>query len=643
MPLLSFPTDRQWMWVGLLAIAALGTVVYWSSLHGTFFFDDEFNILNNAGIRQWADWHELLFAEPENFGVAGHPVLNLLYALNYWAGGFSPSGYHAVNLAIHLLTALVLRSVLWRTLALPSMPERIRRGAQPLALLIVLVWLVHPLQTNAVTYISQRAEELVALFYLLALYGLIRLAAEANRWRWAVLAIAGGFLGMQVKENIATVPVFLLVYDRVFLAGSWRAAGRQRWRFYLGMACIWLQLPNVKFNQRGYGFGLGVDPWHYLLTESHTLCRYLAVIFWPPLMVFDYGHHFARSLGDVWPWAALVAAGLAATGWAWRRDPRLGFAGVAFLLLLAPTTSIIPFNEMPYAESRLYLPLAVVLTAVLVAAWAICRGWTALIALGVIPLFAHATIMRNREFVDEVALYRADLLRVPGNARILSNLGKVYLARGRTAEAETALLRATQLDPSFSMAFNNLGTAYQREGRLAEAIDAYYRARRLDPYDTMTRENLADLLARQQDWSRAAGEYRQLLLLSPGDAKYECNLGDCYQHLGRLDDALECYRTALELDDSLIDAHNDLGSVYLLTQRYPEAIATLRDTLRRDPGFAAAYFNLGAALAATGQNQAALQAYATGLRLNPNSSQAIQALQELVKKLSPPGERPQPP
>lgn len=618
----------------MLAIAVLGIGVYYNSLKGAFFFDDEFNIVENESIRQWRDWHRLLFADPEDFGVAGHPLFNLLFALNYWVGGFRTTGYHVVNLAIHLLAAMVLLGVLRRTFELRSMPEAIRQGANPLALLVTLVWLVHPLQTNSVTYVSQRAESLVGLFYLLALYGLIRTAADPKARRWTLLAIASGLLGMQVKENIATVPVLLLVYDRVFLAGSWRQAWRQRWPFHLGMACIWLLLLNVKFNQRGYGFALGVDPWHYLLTESRVLCRYVAVIFWPPLMVFDYGHNFAHSLGEVWPWAMLVIAGLAATAWAWRRDPRRGFVGVAFFLLLAPTSSIVPFNEMPYAESRLYLPLAVVVSALFVAAWKWAGRWTAAIGLALIPALAYSTVARNRLFVDEIGLYQADLAHNPRNARIRANLGKVYLGRGMIDQAESEFQQATQLDPSFAMAFNNLGAVRERQGRYAEAIDIYYKARKLDPFNTLTRENLADLLAEQQQWSRAADEYRQLLLLKPETAKYECNLGLCYQHLNQFDDALNSYQSALEWDDDLDAARNDLGSLYLLMQRYPEAIATLRDEVRRAPRYAEAYFNLGAALAATGQNQAALQAYATGLRMSPNSPQAIQAVQELAKGIA---------
>jgi tetratricopeptide (TPR) repeat protein len=619
---------------GSLALGALGLGVFYWGFHGRFLLDDEFNIVTNLSMRQGRDWARLLWGDRTNLGVAGHPVLNLLYAGNYLLGGLSTTGYHAVNLAIHLLAAVVLWAVLGRTFALPTMPVRLRQNGRLCALLAVAVWLIHPLQTNTVTYISQRAESLVGLFYLLAFYGLLRRAVEPARIRWLLLSLSSLMLGMLVKETIATAPLLLVLFDRAYVAESWRQVWRKRGFFHVIMGGSWALLLNLDFHGRGYGASLGVDPWHYLLTEARVLGGYLGVMAWPPGMIFDYGDHFAKSLGEVWPWVLAVAAALAATGFLWRRDPRQGFVGAAFFLLLAPTSSFIPFPHMPYSESRLYLPLAVVVAAGVAAVGVgVGRRWTTVLVVLLLPLLAFGTIRREGQFVDGIALFHADLAKNPDNARNHCNLGQAYFNRGRTEAAEAEFRTAIRLAPDYMIAISNLGACLEREGRIDEAMADYRRARRLDPYYPYPRANLANLLVQRQEWTEAAEEYRQLLILAPGNADFACNLGYCYQQLNRWAEALTCYSLALTLDDQLNTARNDRGGIYVLLQRYPEAVADCEEAIRRQPGFADAYLNLGHAFGAEGRDQPALQAYAAALRLVPTSQIAIQAIQGLVIKM----------
>ncbi len=624
----------RWRWLGALGLATLGLAVFSWGFHGAFFLDDEFNVVTNFSMRQGHDWARLLWGDPTNLGVAGHPVLNLLYAANYLVGGLSTTGYHAVNLGIHLLAALTLWAVLGRTFALPAMLARLRQDARLFALLAVAVWLIHPLQTNTVTYVSQRAESLVGLFYLLAFYGLLRRAAEPTRRRWTLLSLASLLLGMLVKENIATAPLLLLLFDRAYLAESWRQVWRKRGSYYLVLASSWVLLLNLDFRGRGYGASLGIDPWPYLLTEARVLARYLGVMLWPPGMIFDYGDHFAQSLGEVWPWVIGVGAALVGTGFLWRRDPRWGFVGVAFFLLLAPTSSFVPFPHMPYSESRLYLPLAVMVAAMVAAGGLLAgRRGTIAVVLVLLPLLAYGTVRRERRYVDVIALFQADLGRNPDNARNHCNLGQVYFNRGQTAAAEAEFRTAIRLAPNYTIAISNLGACLEREGDINGAMADYRRARRQDPYYPYPRANLAKLLVDRQQWAEAAEEYRQLLILLPENAEFACDLGYCYQQLNRWPEALKCYTLALVLDDQLNIARNDRGGIYVLLQRYPEAVADCEEAIRRQPGFADAYLNLGNAFSAEGRDQPALQAYVAALRLLPTSPIAIQAIQGLVIKM----------
>ena len=179
--------------------------------------------------------------------VSGRPVLNLSLALNYAVSGCDVRGYHVTNLAIHLAAALLLFGIVRRTL--PRFRgcgggQQLARLqlATPLALAIALLWAVHPLQTESVTYIVQRAESLMGLFYLLTLYCFLRGAGSARAIFWYAGSVLACLLGMATKEVMVSAPLVVLLYDRTFLAGSFREAWRRRWAYYLALAATWLLL-----------------------------------------------------------------------------------------------------------------------------------------------------------------------------------------------------------------------------------------------------------------------------------------------------------------------------------------------------------------------------------------------------------------
>ena len=223
---------------GLLACVAL--VAYQNSFSVPLIFDDLPAIRDNPTIRQLGS----ALSPPHGSGlpVDGRPVVNLTLAINYAFGGLEVRGYHLVNLAIHLAAALVLFGIVRRTLRQPAWRQRYQDAALPLAFMSAALWAVHPLQTEAVTYVVQRAESLMGLLYLLTLYGFIRSADPGASRGWPILAIASCGLGMASKEVMVSAPLMVLLYDRTFVAGSFREAWRQRRGLYAGLAASWLLL-----------------------------------------------------------------------------------------------------------------------------------------------------------------------------------------------------------------------------------------------------------------------------------------------------------------------------------------------------------------------------------------------------------------
>lgn len=238
----------------ILVLAALAA--YHNSFSGPFIWDDLLSITDNPTIRHFGS----ALSPPNDVGVGGRPIGNLTLALNYALGGTEVWGYHAFNLLIHTLAGLTLFGIVRRTLQRPVLNERFGTFALPLALAVAVIWTVHPLQTEAVTYITQRYESMMGLFYLLTLYCFVRSVESAAPAKWQILSVVACLLGVMSKEIIVTAPVMVLLYDRTFVAGSFLEAWRRRWRYYLGLASMWLLLVPLLtgVHQRSAGFGLGV-------------------------------------------------------------------------------------------------------------------------------------------------------------------------------------------------------------------------------------------------------------------------------------------------------------------------------------------------------------------------------------------------
>ena len=615
------------------ALVAAGLAAYANSLGGPFILDDLASIRDNPSIRHLLPLQSALWA-PAHTGSAGRPVLNLSYALNYAAGGLDVRGYHAANLAIHLLAGLVLFGIVRRTPGAGTWP----------AFAAALVWIVHPLQTEAVTYVSERAESLMGLFYLLTVYGFARAArapaevpqggSKAGLWLW--LSAIACLLGMGTKEVMVTAPVVVFLYDRTFVAGTFRRALQLRWRYYAGLVSPWILLGFLLsgVGERGVGINLGGSWWTYALMECRIVLRYLGLALWPHPLVFDYG------TGDWHPgWSvapSVVGVALLAAGTAWAlfspagRPARraIGFAGAWVLLVLAPTSSIVAIMGQPMAEHRMYLPLAGVAAA---AAAGLDRLWgrrSVVAWIVVAAALGWMTHLRNETYRSPEALWRDAVVHCPGSDRARNNLGSLIAdTPGRLDEAIALYREALRLNPLNAEAHNNLGLALARTpGGQDEAIAHYREALRIKPDFQEAHNNLGFALATAPGGSReAVAELERAIHLRPDSAEARNNLGFALTMIpGRVDEAIASFREALRLKPDYPEARNNLGfALSMEPGRAQEAVAELRQALRLRPGYAEAQSNLGSALMLIpGRQDDAIAEYREALRLDPGLASA---------------------
>ncbi len=622
------------------AVLAVGSMaVYWRSFSVPLLFDDETVIAGNPSIRQLWPIGPVL-SPPKEFLTGGRPLLNFSYALNYAFGGTSVLGYHLVNLLIHVLAAWTLFGLVRRTLLRPTLAERFGSAAAPLALAVSAIWAWHPVQTESVTYLAQRAESLMGLFYLATLYCFIRGAAAADRpigqvWGW--LSVLACLAGVATKEVIVTAPVIVFLYDRSFISGSFGDAWRRHRGWYVALAATWLPLGRlmIGLNSRAVGFGQGVSWWVYGLTECRAVVKYVGLAVWPHPLVFDYGRNMATGLAEVWPYALVLAGLLAVSVLVWRRSPAAGFGLGWFFLILAPTSSIVPLVGQPMAENRLYLPLAGAVAVGVLGAFALAGrrslGFCAVLAVGL----GAASAQRNRDYRSEVAIWSDTVAKNPANPRAHSNLGHAWLMiPGRLDEAIAEFREALRLKPDLAEAHYNLGNAlYALPDRLNEAVYEYQAAVRLAPEIADAHNNLGNALSKIPGrLNEAIAEYEAALRLQPENAQTHSNLGAAWLRTpGGLNDAIAQDEEALRLEPDDADGHNNLGAAWMRAPgRLNDAIAQYEAALRLRPDLAEAHFNLAIALLKIPGRAAEARAhFETFLRYQPGNEAARQILMRM--------------
>ncbi|HLX64343.1 MAG TPA: tetratricopeptide repeat protein [Planctomycetota bacterium] len=614
-------------------LALIGAAVFANSFFGVFVFDEYTSIDHNEAIRHL--WPPKYLWEPPN---DTRPIIGLSLAINYAMHGLHFWPYHLLNLIIHLTSALALYGIVRRTFLCEKLRGRFGAEAAPLAFLIALIWMIHPLQTASVTYVIQRCESMMGMFFLLTLYCVIRSAdpnrpltpeaqtgaplgplpeGEGNsnrrdrstRVRWSLMAICFSTLGMGCKQVMVTAPVIVFLYDRAFLGGSIAEALRRRWGLYLGLlASCAVLITSAVHNPPGgpsAGFGLTcVTKFNYFLTQLQVIPHYLRLAFWPDHLYLDYSWPFVTSPLKVLPqivffnliWLVFLIGVIKNTAW--------GFLGAWFFIILAPSSSIMPILDAVF-EHRMYLSLAALAAGfVLFAEFAIRKiVWrmerrhlagrtpalqrTQEIGVWVFSVVALAlsirTIARNDDYRLQSTVWGPVAERFKDSDRAANNLGNAFAIEKRHAEAITCFQSALRIKPDYTDAEYNLGVEYSALGKKEEALEHYARALKLNADYPQINCYMGDVLRDLQRDGEAIEHYQLELYRDPKCADAYYGRGAAYSALGEKQQALDDYARALEQNEKFPKAHYAMGEILLELKRVPEARAQYEAELKRDP------------------------------------------------------------
>jgi protein O-mannosyl-transferase len=630
---------RSPAWVGGVLLVIATALAYWNSFHGVFLLDDRRSIVANSTITRLWPLSGPLSPPVSSATVSGRPIANLTFAVNRTLGGLDVRGYHAVNLAIHLAAAFALFGLVRRTLLLPRLADRWGKSATLLAFFAAVIWSLHPLQTESVTYIVQRVESLMGLFYLLTLYAFVRAVVEPQRRGWAALAIVACALGMATKEVMVSAPLMALLYDRAFVSGSLREAWRRHRGLLLGLGATWLLLAYLVAAAGGNrggssGFGTGVDPWDYWLTQPRAIVQYLRVALWPRPLVFEYGADWLKSPLEAVPFAVVVLVMVIATVTAWWRAPQLSFLGFWFFALLAPT-SLMPGVSQLTVEHRMYLPLAALVVLAVLAAYARFGSrsfflW-ALVAVGCGIL----TTQRNADYHSAIAMWQDTVAKRPNNPLAQDQLATALAAAGKIDESIRHHEAAVHLAPGVGAFRYTYAIALKAAGRAADARRELAEAVRLAPEIAEAQNDFATLLADGGEWTEAIRHYQAALQRDPENVVYHYNLGTAWLHTGDLARAAAEFRAAIRNRPEYALAHHDLAATLAQSGDYAAALPEFEEAVRLEPADLRARNNLANVLGALQRPTEARTQFEAVLHADPNNATARDGLARLDAAFGP--------
>lgn len=515
---------------GFCSLIFLASVILWlPTLHAPFTYDDRMEVVGNPTIRDITNWRAIV-----TYNYA-RPLLIASYATNWAIGGLDPLGYHVVNIAIHAVNAVLA----WRLLSRLLSRDAARFGA--------MLWALHPMTTECVTYTSGRSDALVTMWILAALSAWIdHVRSPSTRARnITIVTTMAAFL---TKEIAFALPVLLASAEFFLVAGGkWRLV---RWRRYAGVFALAFLGVAARIYLSGWPKAevpRGIAA--HVLTEAEVTVEYLRLWLLPYGQSLFHDHGATARWQGVLAFSAILAAGVAA----FRRAGLVGFGFLLWLLPLFVPAAFILKEAM--AEHRAYLPGLAVCGAL---AW----GWPRFVGpiAGVrwvpfavrarwafVAIAATLTVRRNREWCDEPSIWLSATRVNPVSAEAWYGYGDALRVAQRFPEAEDAYSRSLTLEPSRPDTLVNLGITRAQSGDAAGAKRAWEEALLKKPGHCPALNNLAALEVRNAHVAAGVSGYRGTLRWCPDDPTALYNLALLTRKVGRYEEAIRYLRRYLEV------------------------------------------------------------------------------------------------
>ena len=623
----------------LIVIAVLFS--YSNTLNVPFVFDDIDNIPNNKAIRAADLSLESLKTAALQSPASRRWLPNISFALNYYIDGLKVRGFHIANMAIHAFNGIILYLLFLKTLKLPGLQEKYSSYSREIALLAALIWVAHPLQTNAVTYIVQRMTSLSCLFYLTALLFFVQSyllknnfnnAHSANSVLWFGAGIIAAFFAFLSKENsvmlIVMTPAYALFFlpPHKFSKRTCYLVGGVALTIMVIMAWIFLGNDPLAVFTTGYehrDFTLV----ERLLTESRVIFFYLSLLLLPLPARLNLTHDFEIS-HSLWlpPQTSFAILGILLLTILipvlFKRERLLAFGILWFLGNLVIESTVIPLELI--FEHRLYLPSAFLILSLVALIYRFFKEHKKVIRPALLLLIATLmtmTFQRNTTWASRFTLWSDVVKKSPSSARAYCNLGKALQERKDFNEAERLFHHAYKLNLDYGVASYFLGRLYAEQNRMDDAITFFHNALSKQIVNQFKVCNaLGSTYKKKKDYSNAVLFYHIALELEPDNLETIINLGISYESSGRHQDALQVFENAAAKNLRSVDLYNNWGISAFSSGMLDKAIEYLQEAIKIDPEHPESHYNLGIAYGSKGLSSEARKEMALAIRLREKSN-----------------------
>lgn len=678
--------------IRILIISILGVLVYSNTLMAPFEFDDKRSIIENPVIRD-----SLYFKNPSALQridtskeikefFESRYIGYLSFALNYRLHDLNVTGYHIFNILVHIVNALLvywLVILTFRTSHFRDLPDA--NSGNLIAFFSALIFAVHPIQTQAVTYIVQRFTSLAVFFYLLSLVFYIKsrimaigdqrsaVSSQDNdqkvkhikfkKWGYYCASIISAVLAMKTKETSFTLPIIVTFYEFMFFGGNFKKRLVYLAPILLTMLIIPITLISVRTSLVYSGridesFELLSSPLishsDYLFTQFRVIVTYIRLIVFPVNQIFDYDYPIYNSffalpvLSSFLFLMAIISCGIYLLYYsrysvgAKRYSRLISFGIFWFFITLSVESSIIPRADVIF-EHRVYLSSVGFIIAVitfliglrnaLVGRIQIIERIILSVPITAVLVLSVAAYMRNDVWRSEVSLWKDVVSKSPEKLRGHYNLGAAYAKQGWFDDAIKEfriILRMKKKD--FDTLHYNLGWVYFKKNMLDDAEREYLAAIKLNPNYTDAYINLGAVYINQGRFDDAIEVFKKAIVIKPDDPEAHYNLGGVYEGQGKLENAIEEYKIVLRQRPKLADEHNNIGVELFRKGRLKEAERKYRIAIGLKPNMDQPHYNLGLALKKMGRLDEAIKEFKETIRLKPHMERTYYNLGLIYKE-----------
>jgi tetratricopeptide (TPR) repeat protein len=621
-------------WLSIILISCLGMIIYSNTWHSPFQFDDYIYIVNNFFVRDIGKLQYIWTYYPCRF------ITFLSIALNYQHSRLDVFGYHIFNIAVHLGSAILVWWLTLLTLTTPVMKEdKIQKQANLLALCAGLVFVSHPVQTEAVTYIYQRAASLAAFFYLASLCFYVKSRLLQDRGPGSSLgkfyyisSLIMAVAAMFTKENAITLPLMILLYEMSFFKTSKDFNWRGLFPFLLTLLIIpltmWLTKSDKFQEIQGIAQGPGgISPFHYLLTQFRVMVTYLRLSFLPIHQALDYDYPVYKSILEIPVLCSFLFLMLIlfTARRLFSKYRLVSFSMYWFFLTLLPESSLLPFNDVIF-EHRLYLPLAGYSLFLVGGAYYLLgrnniRRMVSVMVL-MIAFYSMMTYQRNNVWRDEFTLWNDALQKSPHKARAYYGRGDGNFHNGRLAEALSDYSKAIDIAPYYLMAYDGRGIVHTKLNQLPEALSDFDRAIKIYPGYAKAYNDRGAVYTEQGRFIQANSDYDRAIALNPNLISAYYNRGLMSYKQGHFDDAVPDFSRCIEQNLNLEEAYIYRGQSYDQRGYLEQAMSDYNKAIELDPYKADIFFNRAVIYDKQGHLTQALSDYNKAIGLNSDYAKA---------------------